>query len=112
MNIFAALAALLIVAGLVYAMVRYTMPEDITAERAAERHQNLADLRASEAEASSSYAWIDQTKGFVRLPLDRAVELTVQAGSNPTQARQELIERSKVANAVPAPPPEEPSEFE
>lgn len=43
-----------------------------------ERLEKLAELRANEAEHSSSYAWIDQSAGVVQLPIERAMELTVQ----------------------------------
>jgi len=43
-----------------------------------ERKAVLAELRAKEAKASTSYAWVDQEKGIVQLPIDRAVELTIQ----------------------------------
>lgn len=43
-----------------------------------ERLQRLQDMRAKEQKVSSSYAWIDQQKGQVQLPIDRAVELTIQ----------------------------------
>lgn len=42
------------------------------------RAQKLKEVRAKEQEQGASYAWIDQTKGTVRLPIDRAMELTVQ----------------------------------
>ncbi len=42
-----------------------------------ERVARLTELRAKEASAKNSYAWIDQANGVVRLPLDRAVELTI-----------------------------------
>lgn len=43
----------------------------------AERKEKLAELRANEA-SHSSYAWIDQSTGQVQLPIERAMELTVQ----------------------------------
>lgn len=43
-----------------------------------QRAEALAELRAKEAELSSSYGWIDQQAGVVRLPLERAMDLTVQ----------------------------------
>lgn len=43
-----------------------------------ERRQKLIEMRAAEHKAATSYAWIDQGKGVVQLPLDRAMELTVQ----------------------------------
>lgn len=43
-----------------------------------ERKQILAELRTKEAEKINSYAWIDQAGGVVQLPVERAMELTVQ----------------------------------
>jgi len=42
------------------------------------RHKNLADLRAKQAKQAASYAWVDRKTGVVQLPLDVAMELTVQ----------------------------------
>jgi hypothetical protein len=44
----------------------------------AQRKAALAELHAKEIKAASTYAWADQSKGVVQLPLDRAVELTIQ----------------------------------
>ena len=43
-----------------------------------QRAQLLQELHAKEQKAMSSYAWVDQKAGRVQLPLDRAVELTIQ----------------------------------
>lgn len=42
------------------------------------RRQALTELRAEEAKKAAGYAWIDQQAGVVQLPIDRAMELTVQ----------------------------------
>jgi hypothetical protein len=44
----------------------------------AERKAKLDELRAHEQKTATTYAWIDQAKGTVQLPLDRAMELVVQ----------------------------------
>ncbi len=44
----------------------------------AERKSLLAEQRAKEQAAATTYGWVDQSKGVVRLPLDRAIELTVR----------------------------------
>ncbi len=44
----------------------------------AERKALLAETRAKEQAAATSYAWVDQPKGVVRLPIARAIELTVR----------------------------------
>lgn len=111
-NILSVLAALLLVAVLVWAMKHYTTPPSLLAEQAATRYQNLAELRAAEKEAMESYGWIDEGKGIVRLHIDRAVDLTVEKGRDPQAAREDLIARVEEATALPPPPPETPSEFE
>jgi hypothetical protein len=44
----------------------------------ADRKALLADHVTKEHAAATSYAWIDQKAGTVRLPIDRAIELTVR----------------------------------
>lgn len=44
----------------------------------AERKALLTEHRTKEHAAATSYAWVDQPKGVVRLPIDRAIELTVR----------------------------------
>jgi hypothetical protein len=41
---------------------------------------DLAMLRADEHARLSTYGWIDQTHGIVRVPIERAIELTAQRG--------------------------------
>ncbi len=43
-----------------------------------ERKTRLAELHANEQKHAHAYAWIDQSAGTVQLPIDRAMELTVQ----------------------------------
>jgi len=49
-----------------------------SAKTPAERKDALAELRAHEATVAGGYAWVDQSKGVVRLPIDRAIELTLR----------------------------------
>lgn len=42
--------------------------------------EDLAALRAREDETLRSYGWVDRNAGVVRIPIDRAVELTLQRG--------------------------------
>jgi hypothetical protein len=44
----------------------------------AERKARLVELHAKEQAAATTYGWVDQSKGIVRLPLDRAIELTAR----------------------------------
>jgi hypothetical protein len=41
------------------------------------RTGRLAELRGKEQTAATTYAWIDQANGVVRLPTERAMELVV-----------------------------------
>jgi hypothetical protein len=41
---------------------------------------DLAKFRAEEAAALNSYGWVDQDKGIVRMPIDRAMDLVLQRG--------------------------------
>ncbi len=41
------------------------------------RSDRLAELRGKEQTAATTYGWVDQSAGVVRLPIDRAMELIV-----------------------------------
>src|SRR5262245_43237857 len=45
--------------------------------RAENRIKKLKDARDEDAKVLNAYAWIDKSKGTVRLPVERAMELTV-----------------------------------
>jgi len=45
--------------------------------RAENRMKKLKDARDQDEKALNGYAWVDKNKGTVRLPIDRAMELTV-----------------------------------
>jgi hypothetical protein len=40
------------------------------------RRDTLVDLKKTQGEQAASYGWVDQKAGVVRLPIDRAIELT------------------------------------
>ena len=44
----------------------------------AERKARLTALRETEAAALTTYSWTDKDQGIVRLPIERAIELTLQ----------------------------------
>jgi len=104
----AILGCFLIVAGLVRIMQGKTSA-DIGAARAEERRKNLVTIQAEADHALKNYAWQDQAKGLVHLPIDRAMELTLQELQNPAAARSNLMLRVDKATAKA---PEKPSEFE
>ena len=45
-----------------------------------EPREDLAALRAREDETLRSYGWVYRNAGVVRIPIDRAMELTLQRG--------------------------------
>ena len=102
----------LIMAVLVLAMVQLTQPPATNSARVQERHKNLKDLQAANSDVLNNYAMEDPGKGIVRLPVDRAVELTLQEWKNPSAARSNLLERLAKKTYVPPKAPEKPSALE
>ncbi len=43
-------------------------------------NQDVADLHAREDLLLDNYSWVDQSKGTVRIPIERAMELIAQRG--------------------------------
>jgi hypothetical protein len=41
------------------------------------RREYLTKLRQEQQDKAAHYGWVDQSKGIVRLPIDRAMELTL-----------------------------------
>jgi hypothetical protein len=108
----AILGTFCIMAGLVWALYHFTRPEDLAAKRALERRQFLREVKDAEATLTSTYAWQDQAKGIVRLPVQRALELVLQEWQNPSAARSNLIARVETATAPPPKAPEKPNPYE
>jgi len=80
--------------------------------RADARAKKLKDARDEETKALTSYAWVDKNKGTVRLPIDRAMELTVAdlANKKPASAYAIAAPESSAApggaaSASPVPSP-------
>jgi hypothetical protein len=51
--------------------------DDYEQKRAKAREEKLKTVREEDAKALTSYAWIDKNKGVARIPVARAMELTV-----------------------------------
>ena len=69
-------------------------------QRAEARLKKLKDLRDEDLKALAAYAWIDKTKGTVRLPIERAMELTLVELAKKKPAPAGPI-ASPVASAAP-----------
>jgi hypothetical protein len=109
---FGILGALLLMAALVAAMIRYTTPPPLGADRGAERMKNLVELNSANAQLLNAVDWQDKPKQLVRLPIAAAMELTVKEWQNPAAARAKLIERADKLAAPPPKAPEVKSAFE
>jgi hypothetical protein len=106
------LGTLLVMAVLVWIMRLYTEAPPVFAERSAERLKIRHDFDEANSPIVSSYDWQDQTRGIVRIPLDRAKELVLEEWQNPTAARSNLIERAAKAYAPLPKVPEKPNPYE
>ena len=76
--IFALFATFLIVLYFVYRSRHTGVFVDDGIHNAEMRKKTLAEMRAKEAKQATSYGWVDQKAGVVQLPIDRAMELTLQ----------------------------------
>ena len=104
------IGSFLVVAVLIWAMYSFTRPVPITQNRAAERKKALGEVRTAETESLNTYGWVDQPKGIVRLPVSRALEITLQQyEKNPVAFRTNLVAAAEKAAAKP---PEQPSKYE
>jgi hypothetical protein len=85
---------------------------DYEETRAKKRMENLKTLREDAAKALNTYAWIDKNKGVARIPISRAMELTIAqltqqkpaaAGPIATPASAEATAGKPAAQATAAP---------
>jgi hypothetical protein len=106
------IGSLLVMAGLVWLMRHYTEVPSPFAARSAERMQIRAEFDAANAPLVENYDWQDQTRGIVRVPLDRAKELLLQEWQDPAVGRADLIARAARAFAPLPKPPEKKNPYE
>jgi hypothetical protein len=81
----------------------------IDEDRSAERVKALNEIRLTEEKSLGTVAWLDQSHGTVRLPIETAMQLATQLGQNPAAARADL--NARLAKSV-APVAAKPSAFE
>jgi hypothetical protein len=77
---------------------------DYEAKRAEAREKKLSDARKAAAQELNSYAWVDKGKGIARIPIDRAMELTLRDLASKKPAPANPIGAPATAPA-PAPVP-------
>jgi hypothetical protein len=98
--------------GLAAAVRFLTVAPDIDADAGEKRAETLAKIRATETTTLNQVAWVDESRGIVRLPIDTAIQIALQAWQDPAQARADLIAREKRATAPAPVAPAKPSAFE
>jgi hypothetical protein len=84
---------------------------DYEETRAKKRVENLKTLREEADKALTTYGWIDKTKGLARIPIERAMELTVAelakqkpAPAGPIATPETQAPAGAPASAAPASP--------
>ena len=105
------LGSLIFIVLVVIVKLSMTAPA-IDADRAATISSALSDIRSNEVVSLDTPAWIDRSRGVVRLPIATAEQLAAQEWSNPAQARADLIDRAKRASAPAPKPAATPNQFE
>jgi hypothetical protein len=74
-----------------------------TSPREAQRTGYLAEIQSAGQNGTIFYDWQNQQMEIVRLPIQRAMELTVQEWQDPLAARSNLLQRAAIILAVPPP---------
>ena len=76
-------------------------------KRAEAREKKLNDARSAAARELNSYAWVDKGKGVARIPIDRAMQLTLRdlASKKPEPANPIAAPAETAAPAASPPPP-------
>ena len=105
----AILGTFLIMAFLVWEMQKLTRPAAVNQKRVAERLQFKQEVQTAGAKTLTEYAWRDQGKGLVVIPIERAKELLLKEWQDPAAGRKTLV---GLAEKAAAPAPEKPSAFE
>ena len=91
------------VVGALVVLVRSNMTAGTTydQQRAEIRKAKLIALHRAERRKLTTYAWADKAKGIVQIPIDRAVELTVQDLKGQTVTSSTVRAESNTTNIVP-----------
>lgn len=100
----AVIGALLIMACLVLLVKSYTQPPPTNAVRVAERNKAAQEVAHAVAEQLDNYGYENAGKGQVRMPINRAIELSLPLWRNPASVRSNLFARIEKLNPPPPPP--------
>jgi hypothetical protein len=103
------IGALIVSVVLIVQFWNFTIQAEVDRKQQRPVASALANLRASEEGRLTNYEWANQTEGVVRIPVARAIELTLRDwDSRPTglmdSADKMALDKQK-ANTPPAPEP-------
>lgn len=84
----------------------------IDAARGAERSKDLVEIHATEEKALTTFGWVDQSRGIVRLPIEDAMKIAAKEWQNPKQALADLKSREEKATAPAPVAPAAPNPFD
>ena len=94
--------------GIIVLAIIGPMPRgsDYEEARAKKRMEKLKTVREEAEKDLTTYAWIDKNKGVARIPISRAMELTVAdlAQKKPAPAGPIATPAAPAGSAAPAPP--------
>lgn len=97
---------------LVWLMRSYTAGPSPEETRAAERMQIKQQFNADNGPLLTKYDWQDQSRGIVRIPIERAKELILEEWQDPAAGRSNLMARAEKAFAPAPKPPVKKNEYE
>jgi len=72
------IAALIVLFALIVRLGAGLGGGEVVVEDSGNKPPTAAELREQESEVLSSYGWVDQEKGIVRIPVERATELYLE----------------------------------
>jgi hypothetical protein len=106
-----------LIVSVIFAVVAVGVKSSLTVPainevRAAERSKALTTMRADEEKSLNTAAVIDAAHGTVRLPIETAMQMAVQAWKDPAAARADLTARAEKATKELPKTPAKPSAFE
>ncbi len=78
LSLIGAVLSLLLFVFIVFIAYLPNRPAPVDQELVQTRATRLAELNAAQAELADSYKWVNKPEGVVRIPIERAMELTVQ----------------------------------
>ncbi len=89
LSIFGLIASFLLV---VFIMIALNRPAPVDDSLSDKRDKTLAEVQNWHKELLSTYGWVDQSGGIVRVPIDRAMELTIKELSGRESSLQKSSE--------------------